>query len=394
MSQTSQWSSKLSLCTSSIEDFYSEAPKILSLLKRNEHNFSDFFYKTIPQLIINKQFSPRSRFYSLYLLLKATEKGDLATKGDLLQDHTLISFLYRAAAQDSNRRIPFEERGKKFFSIGPTLVEAMIGINFVRLSLECLISWKLNYTAKSQNSTSDALSFYMGILQKEVRLPKSYQFIDKNYCLSQDLAMWDYIKKAPIISDEILEDRIDSQRTIREVARDARQAAKQSEAKIKPELEIEVVETKASEHSLSYQMSSSMMKNLPISPDASILICRSPKNPMFRPKNYNELLARDLEKVNRSIERSRENAVCWRSSSKEIETPKKGIDRLKSVLGSPRAEKESIQTKLRISQSYLHMIQKPNSLNQNNGEEGLGSLGKRPERKFRDLFIGYQVNVK
>ena len=143
MNQIEQWTQHLTFCVSSCRVFSIVAPEILFLLQQDNPEYTNFFFNQISQFIILKQLPPQDRFYCLYLLFKATENDDLASKGHLLQDVALLSFLYRSIIQEPNKTIALDERGKKFFAIQLSTAEAILGVNFVRLCLECLMTGKI-----------------------------------------------------------------------------------------------------------------------------------------------------------------------------------------------------------------------------------------------------------
>lgn len=430
MNQIALWENELNLCTNSVDDFFILAPEILLLLSKNDLKYSNFFYKAIPQLIVSKQYSPQSRFYSLYLLFKATEKGDLTNKGDLFKDHELMSFLYRAAGQDS-QKFSFGDRGKKFFSISPTLEEMRIGINFVRLSLECLLCWKNNYPAKKLNSKSDALSFYLNLLQKEVKFPRFYHFIDRNYYLSQDLATWDFSKNNPKIINETVEDNANPQSEQLETSgikvKEILKQMEESSLKIETEKsETESDETTIKfpidiitiEKSISCQEPTPTLipklSNSPVSPFSGTVLSKcssTPKSPMFRPKNYhpkkyNQTFSSELDKINKSIERSRENVYYWKQPSRsgtiEInetegsnQTEEYGLKNLaRSSTKETKEEKEIVQTKHRYNQSDMNVIQKINSYGQKSDQEVHTNIRRSREQRLKSLLIGCHINAK
>lgn len=381
MIQTTQWDNQLIHCATSSTTFSTVAPEILSLLQQDNPAYTKFFFNKISQVITCKQLSPQNRFYWLYLLFKATESGNLPSKSQLLQDETLLSFLYRAAIHDCFNKISLDERGRKFFAMQPSKLEAKLGVNFVRLCLECLINWKNDID--SQNNDYNTLSFFINLVERDVKLPKFYHFIGKNFALGQGLATWDYRVRTPKTVEEVLEEQEKAK-----IEQEPELIKKQSI--IKPQLNEPSYQKRIDPFSRSgraYTPSTSPVGS-PISKAEGF---RSPK---FLTKKSEEKFSRDLMKINNSIGRS---LYYWKPSPR-IEY---SVLKLEDI-----CDEYSLADSCRKGQEMcVTMINKPNIMEsekneiqnideQKKEEERVEMAKKARERRLRNLLNECRVEAR
>ena len=188
---------ELHACTVSAEGFKNNSSRVLSSLFQVSETSQSLCIKKLSETVVSKQCAAVSRFYSLYLLLKASESKKHSFAGRLALEEELLSFIYHTSQHEMNKKLPIDKRGSMFFSQRPSKAEARLGINFVNLCMEALIYWEKTCGVADDKNPCNVFLLYGDSLKKKMKITKLFYFTERNYDLSQDLSTWDFSRIFP-----------------------------------------------------------------------------------------------------------------------------------------------------------------------------------------------------
>ena len=108
--------SQIETCVSCPESFRHSYQDILSNIKKSSEVFIEYFLTTTHESITSSHSPPVSKFYILFLLLKATELKNYSFMHFLAKATDLLEYLFKCAQFDSSPEIPTHNKGMHFFS--------------------------------------------------------------------------------------------------------------------------------------------------------------------------------------------------------------------------------------------------------------------------------------
>ena len=194
-------------CTSSAKKFRELHTHLIGPIKQSSEIYIEFFLDYTLKTLISTHACSTMKFYTLLLLLKASELKNYSFFYFLARSSDLVEDIYRYAQFESNPELPISNQGMHFFSKFPSQKDAIIGVNFVRLSQELLIYWNESSIALKPRKSFDILHYIFQHLKKKIKLPKTYDFISKEFDFTQEIAICNYRIEQPYIAITIPDDK-------------------------------------------------------------------------------------------------------------------------------------------------------------------------------------------
>jgi len=184
MSQNSEAAAQVSECISSPDHYNASSNLIFDLLAKKSKSYTDDFVSALTVIFNDPDVSPRSKFYALYLLAKATEVNNEFLMTRMAKQREMLNRLFKDCQFNDAKSVT--EKGKTFFSQAPTPEESILGGNFIRLLLECFLYWNKTFGV---DDNSDPLHIYQvmfNTLSERVRFPEHFLYLTKTFDINED----------------------------------------------------------------------------------------------------------------------------------------------------------------------------------------------------------------
>ena len=191
---------QIDICTSSAENFKELHTYLMGPIKQSSEIYIEFFLDYTLKTLNSTHACSTMKFYALLLLLKTSELKNYSFFYFLAKNSELVENIYRYAQFESNPELPISNQGAHFFSKFPSQKDAIIGVNFVRLSQELLIYWNESSIALKPRKAFDILHYIFQHLKKRIKLPKTYDFISKDFDFTQEIATCNFRIEQPYIT--------------------------------------------------------------------------------------------------------------------------------------------------------------------------------------------------
>ena len=185
-------------CISSPHDYNNNSPVVFEALARKSKTYTDNFLKTLTTIFSDANTPPISRFYTLYLLAKASELKNDFLMTRMIKSRALLDRIFKDCQFDGVK--PTEEKGKKFFSPAPTAGEAILGNNYIRLSLECFIFWSQEYGTDDKENPLYAYRIMYSTLLEKIKFPEALLYFNNGTKAFDNFhsLLYDIQTKAPL----------------------------------------------------------------------------------------------------------------------------------------------------------------------------------------------------
>jgi len=165
-------------CVKSGIDYKNNSKAIFeTLAQQKTSEYSQRLLASIIEVLESPDFSPKNKFYALFLLVQGTETKNAAFLSAVSQKKSLLNKFYKdvKAEGDKDPKI----RGQTLFPTIANTPEAIIGRNYVNLLIEAIKYWDSTYgNVESTNSLSHFKTLYNS-LAKLVQFPQTYSYISQ-----------------------------------------------------------------------------------------------------------------------------------------------------------------------------------------------------------------------
>jgi len=183
-------------CISSGQEFSSNSPIIFEYLSKQSKPYVNAFLSCLKDTFVSDEYAPMLKFYSLFLLVKASEQNNPMLMTQIGRNKDLLNYIFKAVQYDHKK--PVQERGHAFFSKNPSQENATIGHNFVVLLLEAFQYWAQAYQS---TDTENPLHIYMSMfksLSSKIEFPAQAHYIGRNHKMTEDF----HLKPAESLGDQ------------------------------------------------------------------------------------------------------------------------------------------------------------------------------------------------
>ena len=171
-------------CITSGIDYTQNSRLIFDAISANSQPYNTDFLLSIENILQSKSYSPSSKFYALFLLVRITETKNDIFVNQLATSKNLLNVIFQHAQYDRDKPLP--ERGYSFFSKTPTKPDGITGKNYVRLALEALKFWSRTFGTTNKSSTLVIYTaMYKGLQNKNLKFPETFNFIGRSYHITE-----------------------------------------------------------------------------------------------------------------------------------------------------------------------------------------------------------------
>ena len=175
---------QLCSCISSGSDYQANSGIILQQLAERDKKSIDDFLLSVKEVVLSEDYPPSSKFYSVYLLLKASETNNDFLMTRIGRHKSLLTHLFKTVQYDYKK--PITERGLTYFSKTPSKEKSTVGHNYILLILESFQYW---YSAYGTSDTNNSLYIYHTMftsVSKQISFPETSYYVGKEYNLPDD----------------------------------------------------------------------------------------------------------------------------------------------------------------------------------------------------------------
>jgi hypothetical protein len=159
-------------CIKDGNGFQANFPGIAAAIAKNDSAYNTGILNTLAD-IVNKEPTYQQKFYTAYLLAKATEGKNSVFVESLSATKPLLNKLFKDGQTDKAKEL--REKGRNLFG-DKELSNA--GNNYMHLILEMFGFWSTNFTQGIYTT------IFNNLKQKDIEFPKDNIFIGKNYKVS------------------------------------------------------------------------------------------------------------------------------------------------------------------------------------------------------------------
>ncbi len=171
-------------CISSGQDYSLNSPIIFEYLSQQSKPYVNAFLSCLKDIFVSDEYAPMLKFYSLFLLVKASEQNNNLLMTQIGRNKELLNYIFKAVQYDHKK--PVQERGHAFFSKNPSQENSAIGHNFVVLLLEAFQYWSQAYQS---TDTENPLHIYISMfksLSSKIEFPAQAHYVGQNHEMTED----------------------------------------------------------------------------------------------------------------------------------------------------------------------------------------------------------------